>query len=96
MKTKTISGKVYVEYNDYKKLKNKTIINITFLILLSVAIVLLFMAITTIVNNKELVSQQPIDYVMDKYGFITCNCIDTTGQIFTQGSIITEVPEVIG
>ena len=96
MKTKKIGGKVYVEYDEHRESRKRTNINLLFLVMLFISIVLLFFAITTIVNNKELVLQQPIDYIMNEYGFVSCSCTDELGEVFQQGVRITEVPEVIG
>ena len=96
MKTKIIDGKTYVEYDEHKESRKRTNINLLFLVMLFISIVLLFFAITTIVNNKELVLQQPIDYIMNEYGFVSCSCTDELGEVFQQGVRITEVPEVIG
>ena len=96
MKTKIIDGKTYVEIDEHKELRNQANRNLLFLVLMSIAIVLLFFAIGTVLKNKELVSQQPIDYVMDNYGFVSCSCTDELGEVFQQGVRITEVPGVIG
>ncbi len=96
MKTKIIDGKTYVEIDEHKALRNRTNMNLLFLVLLFISVVLLFFAIGTVLKNKELVSQQPIDYVMDKYGFVSCSCTDELGEVFQQGVRVTEVPEVIG
>lgn len=85
MKTKTIDGKEYIEYDRAKVENRKAIINAAFLILLFVAILALFFAILTIVKNKEMLNQQPIDYVMEKYDFETCTCFDKTGKVFGSG-----------
>lgn len=96
MNIKEIDGKKYIEYDEHKFLRNKTIVNSIFLILLLFAIILLFIAITTIIKNKEMLQSQPIDYVMDKYGFVSCSCTDAEGEIFQSGFNVIEVTEVIG
>ena len=96
METKKINGKKYIEYNEYKSLRNKTIINSIFLVLMFMAVIGLFMAITTIIKNKEMLQSEPIDYVMDKYDFVSCSCTDKEGEIFQSGFNVIEVTEVIG
>lgn len=95
MKIKTIDGKKYIEYNEHKALRNKTIMNSIFLILLFVAILALFMAITTIIKNKEMLQEQPIDYIMDKYDFTSCSCTNAEGEVFQSGFNLVEIGEVI-
>lgn len=96
MNTKIINGKTYIEYDEHKALRNNTIKNTIFLFLLALSIMALLMAIVTVVQNKEMLMEQPIDYVMDKYGFISCSCIDGEGKSYQEGFNIIEVPEVIG
>lgn len=96
MNIKTIEGKKYIEYNEHKVLRNKTIINFVFLILLFLAIIGIFMAITTIIKNKEMLQKQPIDYVMDKYDFVSCSCANAEGEVFQSGFNLIEVSEVGG
>ena len=95
MKTKTINGKKYIEYNEHKALRNKTIMNSIFLILLFLAILALFMAITTVIKNKEMLQSQPVDYIMDKYDFVSCACANAEGELFQSGFNLIEVPEAI-
>lgn len=94
METKEIDGKEYIEYDKHKVLRNKTIMNFAFLILLFLAVIALFMAITTIIQNKEMLQSQPIDYVMEKYDFVTCSCTDAEGEVFQSGFNLIEVTEV--
>ena len=84
MRTKTIDGKTYIEYNEHKTLRNKTIINSIFLILMFAAIIFLFIAIKTIITNKEMLQKEPLDYVMDKYNLVSCSCLDEEGRLWTQ------------
>lgn len=84
MKAKIINGKKYIEYNEHKALRNKTIINSIFLILMFVAIIFLFVAIKTIIQNKEMLQKEPLDYVMDKYNLASCSCWDKEGRLWTQ------------
>ena len=95
MNLKEINGKRYIEYDEHRALRNKTIINSIFLILLFLAILGLFMAITTVVKNKEMLQEQPIDYVMDKYGFTSCSCANAEGEVFQFGFNLIEVVEVL-
>lgn len=99
MKTKTIDGKEYIEYDRAKAENRRAIFNVAFLILLSLAILALFFAIITIVKNNEMLNQQPIDYVMEKYDFAICTCTDKSGQVFGSGYtpiFITEIIEEVG
>ena len=95
MKTKTIDGKMYVEHDVAKALKRETIVNSIFLILMFLAIIGLFMAIITITKNKDMLMSEPIDYVMDKYDFVSCSCTDAEGQVFQSGFKVIEVTGVI-
>ncbi len=95
MKTKTIDGNLYIEYNEHKTLRNKTIINFVFLILMFLAIIGLFFAITTIIKNKEMLQEQPLDYIMDKYDFTSCSCTNAEGELFQSGFNLIEVSEAI-
>ena len=95
MNIKKIEGKQYIEYDEHKSLRNRTIINSIFLVLMFLAIIGLFMAIITIIKNKEMLQEQPIDYVMDKHGFTSCSCVNTEGEVFQSGFNMIEVPEVI-
>ncbi len=87
MNTKTIQGKKYVEYDEHKALRVKTIQNTLFLILLFAAIVLLFGAITTIIDNKEMLQNEPLSFVMEQYGFSSCSCFDQEGKLWTSQEI---------
>ena len=93
---KIIDGKKYIEYDEHKISRNKTIINSIFLVLMFMAIIGLFIAITTIIKNKEMLQSQPIDYVMEKYDFVSCSCTDEKGKVFQSGFNVIEVTEVIG
>lgn len=95
MKTKTIDGKMYVEYNAAKALKTETLINTLFLVFLFIAIIGLFMAILTVTKNKDMLMSEPINYVMEKYDFVSCSCVNKEGVVFQEGIEIIEVPEVI-
>lgn len=90
-----IDNKKYIEYNEHKVLRNKTIISSIFLILLSLAIIALFIAIMTVIKNKEMLQEQPIDYVMDKYNFVSCSCTNIEGEVFQSGINFIEVAEVM-
>ena len=96
MKTKIIDGKKYIEYDAHKALRNNTIKNTVFLFLLSLAIITLIMAIATIVQNKEMLQSQPIDYIMDKYNFVSCSCTDAEGKSYRSSFNVIEVKEVAG
>ena len=96
MKTKIIDGKTYIEYNEHKALRNNTIRNSVFLFLLALAIIALLITVSTVVKNKEMLLEQPIDYIMDKYNFISCSCTDAEGKRYQSGFNIIEVEEVIG
>lgn len=85
MKIKIIDGKKYIEYDENKVLRNRTIINSIFLVLLFLSIMALFMTIGTIIKNKEMLQSQPIDYVMDQYDFVSCSCTDADGKMFQSG-----------
>lgn len=91
---KIIDGIEYIEYDKYKSERKSTIINIVFLILLAIAIILLFITITTVIKNKEMLMEQPIDYVMEKYDFTSCSCTNAEGQLFRSGFNLIEVIEV--
>ena len=78
------------------KTKNMTAMNFLFLILLFLAIIGLFIAIITILDNKEMLSKQPIDYVMEKYDFVSCSCTNAEGELFQSGYQVIEVEEVMG
>ncbi len=95
MDIRKIDGKTYIEYDEGKALRNKTIINSIFLILLFSAIIGLLMAVTTIIQNKEMLKSQPIDYVMEKYDFVSCSCINNQGESFHSGFNLIEVSEVV-
>lgn len=96
MNIKEIDGKKYIEYDESKVLRNRTIINSFFLILLFLALIALFMAIVTILQNKEMLQSQPIDYVMEKYDFVSCSCTNVEGELFQSGFNLIEVKEVGG
>ncbi len=85
MKTKTIDGKEYVEYDRAKAESRKAMMNAFFLVLLAIAIIAMLIAISTVIKNKDMLREQPIDYVMEKYDFETCTCYDKSGQIFGSG-----------
>lgn len=96
MNIKEIDGKKYIEYDEQKALRNKTVMNSIFLMLLFLAIIALFMAITTIVKNKEMLQEQPIDYIIDKYNFVSCSCTNAEGELFQSGFNPIELKEVGG
>ncbi len=96
MKTRIIDGKTYIEYDEHKALRNNTIRNTIFLFLLALSIIALIMAIATVVQNKEMLMKQPVDYIMDKYNFVSCSCTDNEGNSYQSGINIIEVKEVIG
>ena len=96
MKTKIIDGKKYIEYDEHKVLRNGTIRNTIFLFLLALAIILLFITITVVIQNREMLQSRPIDYVMDKYNFVSCSCFDAEGEIYQSGFNVIEVEEVVG
>ena len=96
MKTKIIDGKTYIEFNEHKALRNNTIKNAVFLFLLALSIIALLMTIGVVVKNKEMLMEQPIDYIMDKYNFVSCSCFDSEGEIYQSGFNVIEVEEVVG
>ena len=54
------------------------------------------MTIGVVVKNKEMLMEQPIDYIIDKYNFIACTCFDAEGKRYDSGFNVIEVEEVIG
>ncbi len=84
METKTIDGKEYIEYHKHKVLRNKTIINSIFLGLLFFALLLMVIAIKTIIENKEMLENQPIDYLIQQYDLASCSCYNSDGSLFIQ------------
>lgn len=86
MNLKKIDGKEYIEYNKHKALRNRNIINSIFLILLFFALVFMVIAIKTIIENKEMIQSQPIDYLIQQYDFVSCSCYDSDGNLFVQGN----------
>ncbi len=93
---KIINGKKYIEYNEHKISRNKTIINSIFLVLMFMAVIGLFIAIKVVIDNREMLQSQPIDYVMEKYDFVSCSCTNKEGEVFQSGFNVIEVTEVIG
>ena len=84
MNIKKIDGKEYIEYNKHKALRNRTIINSIFLILLFFALVFMVIAIKTIIENKEMLQNYPIDFLIQQYDFVSCSCVDGDGNLFVQ------------
>ena len=84
---KVIDGKKYIEYNEQKVLRNRTIINSIFLILLFVALVFMFIAIQTIIKNKEMLQNEPLSYVMYRYNMVACGCLDSEGEEWYSGEV---------
>ena len=95
MKTRIIDGKKYIEYDEHKVSRNSMIRNTIFLFLLALSIILLFITIITVIQNREMLQSRPIDYVMDKYNFVSCSCFDAGGTRYQSGFNSIEVEGVI-
>lgn len=78
-------GKRYIEFDQAKYYKRRTIINILFLILLMFAIIGLVSGIVTLLKNKELLKNEPLTYVMERYNMKTCGCIGNDGVEWYSG-----------
>lgn len=82
-----IEGKKYVTYEEYRKSKVRTAVQFGFLILLFIAILALVLTIITIVKYQDLVFENPVNYVMDRYDYLSCSCMDRDGNVInSQGN----------
>ena len=63
------------------KMKKENL-NIIFLILMAICIFLFIYTIIQFIKNKELITQSPITYGMEKYNFTYCQCVDNQGNIW--------------
>lgn len=80
MEIKEIEGKKFIEYDEYKYRKKRFIMSILFLILLSGAIVALLNATFVLLDNKDIIQQDPLIYGMGLHNFTSCQCFDSQGK----------------
>lgn len=80
---KEFEGEKYIRYDQDRTIKKRTMMNAIFLILLSLAIIGLFITIKVMLDNKELLQAQPVYYVLKKNNFLSCQCIDDNDNLYT-------------
>lgn len=61
-------------------MEKKEIIQITFNILLVIAICFMLFTIITLLKNKELITTDPLVYGMKIHNFTYCSCFDDKGS----------------
>ncbi len=85
MNIKEIDGKKYIEYDQDRKQKIRTIMNTCFLILMLFAIIGLFGAVINLIKHKDLYQNEPVTYVMERYKMTACACLDSEGKEWYSG-----------
>ena len=84
-KSVIVEGKKYILINESRREIIWMVIKTIFLILLVITIVALISAIATIVKHKDMLSNEPLTYVMERYNLESCSCIDDEGEVWNSG-----------
>lgn len=82
---KNIDGKTYIEVNQKRRQTIRTIIEVAALIIIVSAIIGLIMAIVVVLKNRDMLTHEPLGYVMGRYQMTACQCIDSEGEIWHSG-----------
>ena len=59
--------------------------NLVFLVLLFIVVIALVSAIFTIVKYRDMLTQEPLSYVMNRYNMKACSCIDMEDEVWYSG-----------
>jgi len=65
--------------------KTRTIIDVVMLCLLAAAIIGLFSAVYTVWVNRDMLRDEPLTYVMNRYNMISCICLDQNNEEWFSG-----------
>lgn len=86
MEIREIDGRKYIEYNQHKQNNKKLIIQVVFIICILVASFAMVKATKTLIENKDLIVQDPLIYGLELHNFSSCQCFNDFGQTFTIGN----------
>ncbi len=101
MEVKEIEGKKYIEFQEHKNQRKKFVVSVLFLILLAIAIMAMIVTTFILIQNKDLISKDPLRYGMDVHGFVSCQCLDgdgmpwySEGPGFANRKFTNEIPKI--
>lgn len=87
METIEIDGKKYAEVDVVKFENRKLIKNVIFLVVLLFVGIALVLSVNTLIQNINIIKQDPLIYGMGLHNFTSCQCVDTSSKLWTSNEL---------
>jgi len=87
MEVKEIEGVKFVEYKKHKQQRRKMIIQIIFIIAIIYSSYAMIKTGRILLENKEIIQEDPFKYGMDSRGYVSCSCIDSNGNAWSTNNV---------
>ena len=80
MEIREIDGKKFVEYDEARRQTRRTLLSVAFIVAIIIASYAMIVTTKTLIENKEIITSDPLIFGMDVHGFVSCQCFDEQGS----------------